>query len=336
MKSSSDYYIESTNPYIKRRRNMKRNISIAAAALTAVLSFTACGRVTGTNEEVSALPVVTTNTASTEAASTTTAAPSAVTATTSAAEGSSEETTTAAAPDAANTEATTAASVAAGGGDQSSNSGSAGSSNSGSGSGSTQQSAPASRDHAPSPEDYNYGPAPTQYSNDGLTYIQGVLIANKSYSLPADFNPGLDPTCQSQFNKLQSDAAAQGLNIWLSSGFRSYDYQNQIYNNYVARDGQAAADTYSARPGHSEHQSGLAIDVNQIDDSFIGTPEAIWLENHCHEYGFILRYPQGKQDITGYKYESWHIRYVGTDMSYPIHDSGLTLEEYFGIDSYYH
>lgn len=336
MKSSSDYYIESTNPYIKRRRNMKRNISIAAAALTAVLSFTACGRVTGTNEELSALPVVTTNTASTEAASTTTAAPSAVTATTSAAEGSSEETTTAAAPDAANTEATTAASVAAGGGDQSSNSGNAGSSNSGSGSGSTQQSAPASRDHAPSPEDYNYGPAPTQYSNDGLTYIQGVLIANKSYSLPADFNPGLDPTCQSQFNKLQSDAAAQGLNIWLSSGFRSYDYQNQIYNNYVARDGQAAADTYSARPGHSEHQSGLAIDVNQIDDSFIGTPEAIWLENHCHEYGFILRYPQGKQDITGYKYESWHIRYVGTDMSYPIHDSGLTLEEYFGIDSYYH
>lgn len=339
MKSSSDYYIESTNLYIKRRRNMKRNISIAAAALTAVLSFTACGRVTGTNEEVSALPVVTTNTASSVAASTTTAAPSAVTATTSAAEGSSEETTTAA-PDAANTESTTAASVAAGGGDQSSNSGSSnsGSSNSGSssGSGSTQQSAPASRDHAPSPEDYNYGPAPTQYSNDGLTYIQGVLIANKSYSLPADFNPGLDPTCQNQFYKLQSDAAAQGLNIWLSSGFRSYDYQNQIYNNYVARDGQAAADTYSARPGHSEHQSGLAIDVNQIDDSFIGTPEAIWLENHCHEYGFILRYPQGKQDITGYKYESWHIRYVGTDMSYPIHDSGLTLEEYFGIDSYYH
>ena len=321
---------------------MKRNISIAAAALTAVLSFTACGRVTGTNEELSALPVVTTNTASSVAASTTTAAPSAVTATTSAAEGRSEE-TTAAAPDAANTESTTAASVAAGGGDQSSNSGSsnsgsAGSSNSGSssGSGSTQQSAPASRDHAPSPEDYNYGPAPTQYSNDGLTYIQGVLIANKSYSLPADFNPGLDPTCQNQFYKLQNDAAAQGLNIWLSSGFRSYDYQNQIYNNYVARDGQAAADTYSARPGYSEHQSGLAIDVNQIDDSFIGTPEAIWLENHCHEYGFILRYPQGKQDITGYKYESWHIRYVGTDMSYPIHDSGLTLEEYFGIDSYYH
>ena len=184
--------------------------------------------------------------------------------------------------------------------------------------------------------DYNYGPPPVQYDIPGLTYIKGTLIANKSYSLPADFNPGLDPTCQAQFNKLAAAAAQEGLNIYLSSGFRSYDYQAQIYNDYVARDGQAAADTYSARPGYSEHQSGLAIDVNQIDDSFIGTPEAIWLENHCHEFGFILRYPQGKQHITGYKYESWHISYVGTDLSYQIHDSGLTLEEFFGIDSYYH
>lgn len=201
-----------------------------------------------------------------------------------------------------------------------------------------QQSTPSapSSTSAPSPSDYNYGPAPVQYNNAGLTYIQGVLIANKSYSLPADFAPGLDSNCENQFYKLQNAAAQQGLNIWFASGFRSYDYQAQIYNNYVARDGQAAADTYSARPGYSEHQTGLAIDVNQIDDSFIGTPEAVWLENHCHEYGFILRYPQGKQDITGYKYESWHIRYVGTDMAYAIHNSGLTLEEYFGIDSYYH
>ena len=182
----------------------------------------------------------------------------------------------------------------------------------------------------------NYGPAPVQYDIPGLTYINGVLIANKSYSLPADFAPGLDSTCYNQFCKLSSAAAQEGLNIYLSSGFRSYDYQAQIYNNYCNRDGQAAADTYSARPGYSEHQTGLAIDVNQIDDSFIGTPEAIWLENHCHEFGFILRYPQGKQDITGYQYESWHIRYVGTDLATQIHASGLTLEEYFGIDSYYH
>lgn len=203
---------------------------------------------------------------------------------------------------------------------------------------SQQQSTPAapSSTSAPSPSDYNYGPAPVQYNNAGLTYIQGVLVANKSYSLPSDFAPGLDSNCENQFYKLQNAAAQQGLNIWFASGYRSYDYQAQIYNNYVSRDGQAAADTYSARPGYSEHQTGLAIDVNQIDDSFIGTPEAVWLENHCHEYGFILRYPQGKQGITGYKYESWHIRYVGTDMAYAIHNSGLTLEEYFGIDSYYH
>ncbi|MCM1506684.1 MAG: D-alanyl-D-alanine carboxypeptidase family protein [Ruminococcus flavefaciens] len=196
---------------------------------------------------------------------------------------------------------------------------------------------------APTEWDYNYGPAPVVYDIPGIKYIDNVLIANKSYSLPADFYPELDYTCLNQFYKLQNDASYEGLNIYLSSGFRSYDYQNEIYNNYVAMDGQEVADTYSARPGHSEHQSGLAIDVNQIDDTFIGTPEAIWLEQHCYEYGFILRYPQSKQDITGYKYESWHIRYVGTDLSYKIHakavemgDPYLTLEEYFGIDSYYH
>ncbi len=196
---------------------------------------------------------------------------------------------------------------------------------------------------APKESDYNYGPAPKVYDIPGIKYIDNVLIANKSYSLPADFYPELDQTCLSQFYKLQNGASAVGLNIYLSSGFRDYYTQDAIYNNYVAIDGQEIADTYSARPGFSEHQSGLAIDVNQIDDTFIGTPEAIWLEQHCYEYGFILRYPQSKQNITGYKYESWHIRYVGTDLSYKIHakatemgDPYLTLEEYFGIDSYYH
>ena len=294
---------------------MKKTI-LGAIALTAILSCSACGKDVGKSDESPLAPVTTTN-EEVSAAVTTTASKTNEKTTTTTSDEESETTTTAEEV----TENTTTADAAPAGGGESS----------------VQQSSPAhSHDSVSSPNDYNYGPAPAQYNIDGLTYIQGVLIANKSYSLPADFNPGIDPTCQSQFNKLQSDASAQGLNIWFASGFRSYDYQSQIYNNYVARDGQAAADTFSARPGHSEHQTGLAIDVNQIDDSFIGTPEAIWLENHCHEYGFILRYPQGKQDITGYKYESWHIRYVGTDMSYAIHNSGLTLEEYFGIDSYYH
>ena len=99
--------------------------------------------------------------------------------------------------------------------------------------------------------------------------------------------------------------------------------------------GQATADTFSARPGHSEHETGLAIDVNDPSDSFNNTAEAAWLAEHCWDYGFILRYPQGKQDITGYKYESWHIRYVGTKLSKELQKSGQTMEEYFGLTSQY-
>lgn len=179
---------------------------------------------------------------------------------------------------------------------------------------------------------------------DGVTYIDGILIANKTYGLPASYNPGgLTNDCYAAFQELSTGAANDGLNIYISSGFRSYETQDAIYNNYVATNGQATADTFSARPGYSEHQTGLAIDVNEISDAFIGTPEAIWLEEHCVEYGFIIRYPQGKQDITGYKYEPWHIRYVGKENAKKIQDAAdaagdpyLTLEEYFGIDSYYH
>ncbi|MDE5946193.1 MAG: D-alanyl-D-alanine carboxypeptidase family protein [Oscillospiraceae bacterium] len=172
-------------------------------------------------------------------------------------------------------------------------------------------------------------------NNDGLTYVQGILIANKTYGLPEDYDPGLDSETETQFNVLAQAAANEGLDIWLASGYRSYDTQNRIYNNYVDSYGQASADTFSARAGHSEHQTGLAIDVNSIDDSFAGTPEAVWLENHAHEYGFIIRYPKGKESITGYKYEPWHIRYLGVDKATEVYNSGLTLEEFLGIDSVY-
>lgn len=181
-------------------------------------------------------------------------------------------------------------------------------------------------------------PAPAKLTGEGYHYEGDVLIVNKSYSMPASYNPGcLDPTCTDWFYKLVAGAAKDGINIYLSSGFRSYDYQSQIYNNYCSIYGAATADTFSARPGNSEHQTGLAIDVNIIDDTFTGTPEAIWLENHCWEYGFIIRYPKGKQDITGYKYEPWHIRYVGTAVSKQIHDMGnnVTLEELYGLSSQY-
>lgn len=171
---------------------------------------------------------------------------------------------------------------------------------------------------------------------NGITYVDGILIANKSYDLPSYYDPGMDSTTLKQFNLLSNAAAKEGLNIYMSSGYRSYSYQSLIYNNYVSWYGQIMADTFSARPGHSEHQTGLAIDVNTIDDSFANTPEAIWLENHAHEYGFIVRYPKGKENITGYKYEPWHIRYLGVETATAVYKSGLSLEEYLGIDSYYH
>lgn len=168
-------------------------------------------------------------------------------------------------------------------------------------------------------------------ATDGATYIDGILLVNKQYALPQNYGNGLDATAYQAFLQLQADAAKAGHSIPLVSGYRSYSYQAQLYDSYVARDGQAAADRYSARPGHSEHQSGLAMDVGAIDNNYGQTPAGQWLNAHCAEYGFILRYPQGKESITGYMYEPWHIRYVGSAAAEAIMANGLTLEEYLGV-----
>ena len=174
------------------------------------------------------------------------------------------------------------------------------------------------------------------YNADGVTYIDGIIIANKTYSLPESYNPGdLLNECKSAFNKMKSAAAAKGLSIYISSGFRSFSSQKSIYNRYVSNDGRALADTYSARPGHSEHQTGLSIDLNTITQAFGKTKEGKWVAEHCHEYGFIIRYPEGKAHITGYQYEPWHLRYVGVEAATKIAKSGLCLEEYYGITSTY-
>lgn len=173
-------------------------------------------------------------------------------------------------------------------------------------------------------------------NKNGVTYVDGILIANKTYGLPSSYNPGgLTAETSSAFSKMQKAAWQDGISLWVCSGFRSYSYQNTLYNNYAARDGRQAADTYSARAGYSEHQTGLAIDVNNASSSFAGTKEAKWLEKNCAKYGFIIRYPQNKQDITGYKYEPWHVRYVGVPLAQEITDSGLCLEEYLNITSKY-
>ncbi len=170
----------------------------------------------------------------------------------------------------------------------------------------------------------------------GITYVNGILIANKTYALPSSYAPGgLDKTVSEAFNKMKEDAAKEGLKLWIASGYRSYDYQKNLYNKYVKRDGKAKADTYSARAGHSEHQTGLCFDLNQVNDTFASTPESAWVNAHAHEYGFIIRYPKEKENITGYKYEPWHLRYLGVDLATSVHNSGLCLEEYLGITSVY-
>jgi D-alanyl-D-alanine carboxypeptidase len=130
-------------------------------------------------------------------------------------------------------------------------------------------------------------------------------------------------------------AKKDGITLRLSSAYRSEALQKQFYDSYSAKDGQEAADKYSARPGTSEHQTGLAADIIPGNDQchlqicFGDLPEGKWLAAHAHEYGFIIRYQQGKESITTYQYEPWHIRYVGTDLAAELHKNGLTMEEFF-------
>ena len=173
---------------------------------------------------------------------------------------------------------------------------------------------------------------------NGIYYVNGILVANKTFDLPSSYNPGgLLSEFQNNFDNMQKDAANEGINLKIISGFRSYNSQKSIYNNYVARDGQDAADRYSARPGYSEHQTGLAADINSLDQAFENTKEGIWLNKNCYKYGFIIRYVKGKENITGYMFEPWHIRYVGVDIAKQLYNNGnwITLEEYLGIDSRY-
>ncbi len=177
--------------------------------------------------------------------------------------------------------------------------------------------------------------AKAEDDNTELTYIQGILVVNKTYGLPQSYNPGVDAEANNALKTMFAAASNDGINLFVASGFRSYSYQKGLYEKYVARDGQAAADRYSARPGHSEHQTGLAFDLNQVSSAFEGTHEAIWLEKNCYKYGFIIRYPKGKESVTGYNYEPWHIRYLGVQNATAVYNSGLTLEEYLGITSVY-
>lgn len=170
---------------------------------------------------------------------------------------------------------------------------------------------------------------------EGVTYIDGIMIANKSYSLPSSFDPGLNADAEKAFNEMVQAASNDGLSLYICSAYRSYADQEYQYNIFAQERGVQEADEVSARPGHSEHQTGLAIDVNSTEFSFEDTDEAKWLAEHCTEYGFIIRFPKGKEQITGFEYEPWHIRYLGIETAKKVKESGLCLEEYLGVTSEY-
>ena len=182
----------------------------------------------------------------------------------------------------------------------------------------------------PNPDDFH-----TIEEIDGITYVDGIMIANKTYTLPADYDPGVHPEAQAAFDEMQAAASEDGISLWVISSYRSYYDQEAIYNRYLQWDTKEVVDTYSSRPGHSDHQTGYTFDVNSLEQSFEYDPAGQWLADNCYKYGFIIRYPKGKEDSTGYMYEPWHIRYIGVEFATKVTTSGLSLEEYLGITSVY-
>ena len=220
-------------------------------------------------------------------------------------------------------------------------------------------------DPSPSPEpepdpDPDPDPAASSYPSWNGREVKPVtnpdaidVLVNKEYVLSPDYVPPdlVEPAVRFIFAEKNERrlmraeaaaaleemfAAAEEDSIYLAgvSGYRSYAYQEMLFSYYVSADGLELAQRYSARPGQSEHQTGLAMDVSgstgecAADDCFAGTPEAEWLAAHAHEFGFIVRYPEGKEDVTGYMYEPWHVRYLGKELARKVYDSGLTYEEY--------
>ena len=161
-------------------------------------------------------------------------------------------------------------------------------------------------------------------------YIPNELeIINSNYS---NHDIKLVKEARLAFEKMAEAAAQENLNIIAMSAYRTYNYQEILYNKYVSIDGKEKADTYSARPGHSEHQTGLAVDVYNKElpyTRFEETKEYIWMQENAHKYGYILRYPKNKVKQTGYQYESWHYRYVGIDIATYISKNNITYDEYY-------
>lgn len=150
----------------------------------------------------------------------------------------------------------------------------------------------------------------------------------------------LNSTTAAAAERMFAAAAADGVTLTLASGYRSYATQTSTYGNYVNTRGQAEADTASARPGHSEHQTGWSFDIGDgggacsFQPCFAQQPAAVWAKTNAHRFGFVVRYPWNLHGITGYYYEPWHLRYIGTGAAADMEARGIgTLEEYFGLEA---
>ena len=174
-----------------------------------------------------------------------------------------------------------------------------------------------------------------------------AILVNKYHSLPDKYAPNDLVDVSSQYgygqNKIRKEvleafktmfesAKNDKITLIINSGYRDYNYQKSLYDEYKNNKGEQYADGYAARPNFSEHQSGLALDIITYGASgttFENTDAFKWLTNNADKYGFILRYPKGKEDITGYSYESWHWRYIGKDLATKVKNSNLTFDEYY-------
>jgi zinc D-Ala-D-Ala carboxypeptidase len=176
-------------------------------------------------------------------------------------------------------------------------------------------------------------PLPSGYVPPDLA-VPNVKLRLAATAEQMQFSKSATPALEEMFAAAKSD----GIELVFGSGYRSEALQRQFYNSYVAQDGQAAADRYSARPGTSEHQTGLVFDATaangacHLEICFEETPEGKWIIANAYKYGFIIRYANGKEDITGYQYEPWHLRYVGKELAAEMNKTGVqTLEEFFGL-----
>lgn len=207
-------------------------------------------------------------------------------------------------------------------------------------------------------EKESYLESTVEINSEGLKVVTNPsdisVLVNKDRNLPYDYEPEdlIDPEIpfvQGQdspvrfmreeagvaLREMFAKAKEEGFIFYGRSGYRSYKIQKILFDSYVELSGEEAANKYSARAGQSEHQTGLAMDVtsevvgNKLTEKFGETEDGKWIKENAHEFGFIVRYPKGKEDITGYQYEPWHLRYVGKKVATEIYELDITLEEYF-------